>query len=137
MSISFERNGKMVNLQTFSNNEVVSYLSSRLNNGAQRFMLIAKPKFCNGVMVRYDDVYFIIHAERTYVELSFNRNDISKIKAVIEEISKWDMFSRTEKTFHVEIYEDNSYTVIFENGYATKAEYQRYFRENNIKFTDF
>ena len=56
---------------------------------------------------------------------------------VIEEITKWEKFSQTEKTFYVEIDEGNSRTIIFENGYATCGDYRRHFGNNELKITGF
>ena len=137
MSIRFSRNGKWVDLQTFSNNEVISYLTLKLNIDAPRFKLSARPKFCNGVMAKLDDTNFIIHAEKTWVELSFDKANAPKMAVVIEEITKWEKFSQTEKTFYVEIDEDSSRTIIFENGYATCGDYQRYFSNYELKITSF
>lgn len=137
MSISFERNGEWVNLHEFSNSEVISYLESKLNTDKIRFKLIATPKFCNGVMVKLDDVNFLVYADKTWIELSFERADAEKLSPVIEEITKWDKFSQTEKTFYVEIDKGNSRTIIFENGYATCSDYKNRYRNDELKFTTF
>lgn len=137
MSISFEREERWVELQTFSNKEVIEYLTSKLNAAKNRFKVSANPKFCNGVMAKFENVNFIIHAEKTWIELSFDRADTKKMSYVIEEITKWDKFSKTEKTFYVEIDEDNSCTIIFENGYATCGEYRRHFGNDKLKITPF
>ena len=136
MSISFIRNGKLVKLQTFSNDEVISYLALKLNTYVPRLKLSAKPKFCNGVMAKLDDTNFIVHAERTWVELSFDKANAPKMAVVIDEITKWEKFSKTEKTFYVEIDEDSSRTIIFENGYSTCGAYRKYFG-NAVKITSF
>lgn len=137
MSISFKRDEKWVELHEFSNNEVISYLSSELNTDKPRFKLSARPKFCNGIMAKFDDVNFIIYANKTWIELSFEMTDEEKMSEVIEKITKWDKFSETEKTFYVEIDEGNSRTIIFENGYATCGEYRRRYRNDEIKITTF
>ena len=137
MSISFERNEKWVELQTFSNNEVISYLALKLNTDVPRFKLSAKPRFCNGVMAKLNDTNFIIHAEKTWIELSFEKANSPQMAVVIEEITKWEKFSQTEKTFYVEIDEGNSCTIIFENGYATCGDYRRHFGNNELKITGF
>ena len=137
MSISFERNGKWVELQEFSNHEVGEYLVSKLNINNPRFKVVAKPKFCNGVMAKLDGVDFIIHAKKTWVEVSFNQDDAEKMSEVIEIITKWDKFSKTEKTFYVTIDDDSSRTIIFENGYAICGEYRRYFGNDELKITSF
>ena len=58
MSITWYRyrNGEKeeVTLQEFTNNEVIRYLTSKLNTNSTRFNLVAKPKFCDGVMVRLE-----------------------------------------------------------------------------------
>ena len=137
MSISFEREGKWVELQTFSNKEVIEYLTLKLNANENRFKVSANPKFCDGVMAKFEDVNFIIHADKTQIELSFDRADTEKMSYVIEEITKWDKFSKTEETFYVEIDENNSHTIIFENGYATCGDYRRHFNNDKLKITSF
>ena len=63
-----------------------------------------------------------------------------KMFDVIDAITKWDRFSKTESKFYVEIKEEKdsiySYSVIFENGYAACGEYRRKFGEK-IKITKF
>ena len=137
MSISFERNGKWVELQEFSNTDVIDYLASKLNINNPHFRVVAKPRFCNGVMAKFDDVYFVIYANKTYIELSFQQIYAEKMSEVIREITKWDKFSETENTFYVEIDENSSRTIIFENGYATCGEYRRHFRNDELKITTF
>lgn len=137
MSIGFKRSGKWVELQTFSNEEVTEYLTSKFKDNKNRFRVLAKPKFCNGVMAKFENVNFIIHAEKTWIELSFERADTEKMSHVIEEITKWDKFSKTEKTFYIEIDENNFCTIIFENGYETCEEYRRYFGNDKLKITFF
>ncbi len=138
MSISFEREEKWVELQTFSIEEVIEYLTSKLNANKNCFKVSAKPKFCKDVvMAKFEDVNFIIHAKKTWIEISFDRADTEKMSYLIEKITKWDKFSKTEKTFYVEINEDNSRTIIFENGYATCGEYRRYFGNDKLKITPF
>lgn len=78
MSIQFKRNGKWVELQTFSNNEVIDYLVSKLNADKIRLKLSAMPKLCNVVMAKFEYVNFIIHAKDTFIELSFNIADNEK-----------------------------------------------------------
>lgn len=127
MSITIERNGELVKLETFSNKDVVMYLMLTLNADEKRFKVVATPKFCNGIMAKFDDVDFIIYARNTCIELSFDKTDAKKMSYVIEKITKWDKFSKTEQSFYVEINERNSRTVIFENGYKTCGYYRRLF----------
>lgn len=108
MSVSFWRKDRWVELEYFSNSEVIVYLALRLNISKPRFKISAEPKFCNGVMVKFDDVNFIIYADKTWIELSFEQANAEKMSHVIEEITKWDKFSTTEKTFYVEIDDNNS-----------------------------
>ena len=137
MSISFKRNGKWVELETFSNNDVIGYLGSKLNINNPNLIIAARPKFCNGIMAKYDDAYFVIYANKTYIELSFQQIYAEKMSEVIETITKWDKFSKTEKTFYVEIDENIYRTIIFENGYATCGDYRRRFGDDKIKITSF
>ena len=137
MSISFKRNEKWVELEFFYNNDVIEYLDSKLNINNHCFKMAARPKICDGIMAKYDDVYFVIHANKTYIELSFQKNNAEKMSDVICEITRWDKFSKTEKTFYVEIDEGDCRTIIFENGYATCGEYRMRFGDENIKITSF
>jgi hypothetical protein len=141
MSITFERNEKWVELQCFSNKEVVRYLSVTLNANAFRFREVSKLMFGDCIMAKYDDTYFMIYADKTWIEISFDGNHREKMSEVIEAITKWDRFSKTEPTFYVEIEKGKGshtylYTVIFENGYATCGEYRRRF-DDKIKITSF
>ena len=137
MSISFSRNGKWVELQKFFINDVSEYLVSKLNVHDTRFKVVAKSKLCNCVMAQIDDVNFIIHAEYTWIELSFSRDDAKKMSEVIKIITKWDKFSKTQKTFYITIDDDCSRTIIFENGYLTCGEYRRRFENDELKITIF
>ncbi len=141
MSITLERNGKWIELQYFSNEEVVRYLAVTLNANNFRFRKVSKLKFGNSIMAKYDDAYFMIYADKTWIEMSFDGNYREKMSEVIETITKWERFSKTEPTFYVEIEEGKgshtySYTVIFENGYATCGDYRRRFGDK-IKITTF
>lgn len=133
------RNGKNeeVTVEEFTNKEVIQYLTLKLNTREPRFSLVAKPKFCDVVMVRLDDVNFLVHARHTWIELSFDQKDSKKMEEVVETLKMWDKFSKTEKTFYVEINEGTSHTIIFENGYATCGEYRRHFSKDKIKITSF
>ncbi len=71
MSISFRQNVKSVELEELSNNDVIWYLTSKLNINNPHLKIAARPKFCNGIMAIYDDVYFVIHANRTYIRVGF------------------------------------------------------------------
>lgn len=141
MSITLKRNGKWVELQYFSNKEVSRYLAITLNANIPRFREVAKLKFGNSIMAKYDDAYFMIYADKTWIEISFDGYYREKMSSVIENLTKWDRFSETESTFYVEIEEGKgshtySYTVIFENGYATCGDYRRRFGDK-IKITSF
>lgn len=142
MSITLQRNGKFVELYEFSNEEVVKYLSAKLNTKAVRFRVISKPKFGNSIMVKYDDVYFMIYAYRTCIEFSFEGIYREKMSSVIDVITEWNRFSKTQPTFYVEIEEgrgsDNySNTVIFENGFISCGEYKENFKNYEVKITKF
>lgn len=137
MSISFERKGKWVNVQTFFTKEVIEYLTSKLNTNQSHFKVSAKPKFCKCVMAKFEDVNFIICAEKTWIEISFDKANAEKMTSVIDEITKWEQFSKTEKTFYIEIEDGDSCTIIFENGYATCEEYRRHFKNSELKITIF
>lgn len=137
MSISFRQNGKSVELEELSNNDVIWYLTSKLNINNPHLKIAARPKFCNGIMAIYDDVYFVIHANRTYIELSFQKIYAPKMSEVIKAITKWNKFSKTKKTFYVEIDENSYRTIIFENGNNTCGDYRRRFGDDKIKITNF
>lgn len=135
-SVSFWREDRYVELECFSTSEVIEYLALKLNINKLRFKISAEPLFCNVVMVKFDDVNFIIYAEATWIQLSFEQENAEKMYPVIEEITKWDKFSTTEKTFYVEIDHNNSRTIMFENGYATCEQY-RIRLGDSIKITSF
>lgn len=72
MSIRFRRNGKVVELQCFSNRDVVWYLEETLNTDDLRFRVVSKLKLGNCVMAKFDDVYFMIYADKTSIEITFD-----------------------------------------------------------------
>lgn len=137
MPPSFERKGRQVP-KTFSNSEVIEYLTAKLNADRPRFKISAMPKFCNGVMAKLDDTYFIVYASNTWIEISFDRADAGKMSEVIEKFTKWGRFSEKEP-FYVEIDEESSRTIIFENGYIEPEAYKngRYFKNDKLKITFF
>ena len=134
---SFYRGERWVTLEYFSNKEVTDYLTDTLNTEKERFTVTGKPKFCGGILAEFDGVSFIIYAMQTYIELTFAKKNLDKMSEVIEKLTKWSSFSKTETTFYVEKAIDDSYTVIFENGYASCGDYRRYFHDDNLKITKF
>ena len=137
MPPSFERKGRQVP-KTFSNNEVIKYLKTKLNTDEHRFEILAKPKFCNGVLAKLDDTPFIVYANNTWIEISFDRADAEKMTPVIEKFTKWSRFSE-KQPFYVKIDEESSRTIIFENGYVEPEAYinGRYFKNDEPKITFF
>ena len=105
MSITFQRNGRWVELKEFSNEEVSRYLAETLNDATVQFREVANLKFGASIMAQYDDVHFLICAKETWIEIAFDGNDREKMSRAIETITKWDKFSETEPTFYVEIEE--------------------------------
>lgn len=137
MSVSFYRNGRWVELANFTSKETAEYLDSTLNAEEKRFAIAGEPRFCSGILAEFDGVSFIIYAKDTYIELTFAKENREKMSAVIEKITKWDKFSKTEDTFYVEKAFNESYIVIFENGDATCGDFRRYFRDDDLKITKF
>ena len=137
MSVNLERKNRFVELETFTTDDILTHLSLRLNVIDPHLRITGRPKFCNGVMAKFDNTSFIIHAEETSIELSFDKDEAFILKPVIREIMNWDKFSKTEQTFYVTIDEDNSRTIIFENGYASCEDYRRFFNGEEISITIF
>ena len=73
------------------------------------------------------------------VTLAFEKKDAEKMSPIVEQITKWEKFSDTEKRFYVNVDsdKDNTRSVIFENGYSTCGEYKRFFSNKELDFTTF
>ena len=129
--ISFERNGKKVELESFTNNDVEVYLRSKL----QHFIKMGN----NGdaTIVVYKNVKFGIYAHDSLIGLMYSVRDKEKMREVIELIKLWDKFSKTEPTFYIEFVKDEVCNIIFENGYSTIDFYKNQFPDYELKITEF
>lgn len=137
MSISFTRDGREVVLNEFSNKEVINYLNSKLNACEPRFKVVANPVLGKSIMVKFDDINFIVFANYTWIEISFEQANSKKMAVVINKITKWSRFSKKEKTFYVQFDDGDSCTIIFENGHETPAYYRERFNVDDSKITVF
>lgn len=136
--VSFLRNGKNIELNTFSSKEVVQYLKEELHK--EEFKVLAIPKWCHGILASINGTSFIIYAKfSTYIELSYNSDDIGNISKVIEAIKRWEQFTKTEEKFYVDFEdkETNTHTTIFENGYASSKAYSSRFEKYKLTITKF
>ena len=139
MAISFKRDGEWVELHEFRTEEVIHYLETKMNQKTKKFLISAKPNFGNSVMANFDGVNFIICTDGTQIELAFEKKDAEKMSPIVEQITKWEKFSDTEKRFYVNVDsdKDNTRSVIFENGYSTCGEYKRFLSNKELDFTTF
>ena len=137
MSIKVKRNGKQVELQCFSNDEIVKYLTESFNAKFLKFRLVAKTRIHHHtVMAKYRGVYFMINSKETWIELCFDKQFEEEMTDVIKAITRWSKFSHVEPTFYVEIDNESSRTIIFENGNATIEHYKERFGDE-LKITKF
>lgn len=145
MSFRIRRNGRVYEVECFSNREVVRYLDKTLNTNDLRFRQVSQLKLGDGVMAKFDDVYFMIYTDTTSIEIAFDGHYRDEMNEVIRTLIRWDRFSKTETTFYVEIEEGKdtpnySYTFVFENGYAGKYAWNwqnMAWIRGSVKITDF
>ncbi len=138
--ISFERDDRWVELETFSSEDVVNYLDKALNENQEkkRFESLATSKWCKGILASFEGTSFIIFANlSTCIEFTFNVRDFEKMSEVIEVLKKWDKFSKTEFKFICDFEEGNTHITIFENGYVSTARYKSHFHKHKLSITKF
>ena len=118
-------------LRTQWNDEVVEYLASKFNSINPRIMVLSKSVFVNATLAKFDNVSFIINAANECLELSFAKVDTDKMEPVIQEILKWDAFTKHPSRFYVKVDKDSSRSILFDTGYrqspnAFKRHFHRY-----------
>lgn len=118
------------------NNEVVEYLASKFNSVNPRLIVLSKTVFINATLAKFDNVSFIINAANECLELSFAKVDTDKMEPVIQEILKWDAFTKHSSSFYVKVDKDNSRSILFDSGerYSPNA-FKRYFHNYETEIT--
>lgn len=123
-------------LNTKWNNEVVEYLASKFNSISPRIIVLSKTVFINATLAKFDNVSFIINAANECLELSFAKVDTDKMEPVIQEILKWDAFTKHPSRFYVKVDKDTSRSILFDSGdmQGPKA-FKRYFQNYETEIT--
>lgn len=124
-------------LRTQWNEEVVEYLASKFNSINPRIIVLSKSVFINATLAKFDDVSFIINASNECLELSFAEVDTDKMELVIQEILKWDAFTKQSSRFYVKVTDGTSRSILFVSGIHQypnqfKRHFQRYETEINM-----
>ena len=124
-------------LRTQWNEELVEYLASKFNSINPRIMVLSKSVFINATLAKFDNVSFIINAANECLELSFAKVDADKMEPVIQEILKWDAFTKYSSRFYVKVTKDTSRSILFVSGihqYSNqfKRHFQKYETEINL-----
>ena len=116
------------------NEEVVEYLASKFNTNNPRITVLHETLFTNATLAKFDDVTFIINAACGYLELSFQRSDAQKMEHIIQEILKWDAFTKHSSRFYVMVNKELSRSIIFDNGrYQGPNGYKQFFHRYEIE----
>lgn len=116
------------------NEEVVEYLASKFNTINPRLIVLSKTVFINATLVKFDNVSFIINASNEILELSFAKVDADKMEPVIQEILKWDAFTKNARRFCVKVDKDTSRSMLFDTGErASTNAYKRHFERYEIE----
>ena len=98
------------------NEEVVEYLAARFNSVNPRIIVLSKSVFINATLAKFDEVSFIVNAAGECLELSFAKVDIDKMDSVIQEILKWDAFTKHSSRFFVKVDKETSRSILFDTG---------------------
>jgi len=98
------------------NEEVVEYLASKFNSVNPRLIVLSKTVFINATLAKFDNVSFVINAAGECLELSFAKVDTDKMDSVIQEILKWDAFTKHSSRFYVKVDKDTSRSILFASG---------------------
>ena len=110
------------------NDEVVEYLASKFNTINPRIIVLSKTVFINATLAKFDNVSFVINAAGECLELSFAKVDTDKMDSVIQEILKWDAFTKHPSRFYVKVDKDTSRSILFDSGvYQSPNGFKRYF----------
>ena len=123
------RNGELVKLRKFQNEDVVEYLSLTLGDD---FQVIFHSYFGKLTLAMYKDVYFGIHAKETLIELSYNSRSIIDMLEVIDVMRKWRRFREGGSAFYVDGEKDTTHYTIFEIGYSSFGTYDLIFNAKPI-----
>lgn len=123
-------------LRTQWNDEVVEYLASKFNSINPRIIVLSKAAFINATLAKFDDVSFIINAANDCLELSFAKVDTDKMEPIIQEILKWDAFTKHTDRFYVRVDKDTSRSILFnsDNRQSPNA-FKRYFHNYKTEIT--
>ena len=110
------------------NEEVVEYLASKFNSVNPRIIVLSKTVFINATLAKFDNVSFVINAAGECLELSFAKVDTDKMDSVIQEILKWDAFTKYPSRFYVKVDKDTSRSILFDTGvYQGPNGFKRHF----------
>ncbi len=110
------------------NEEVVEYLASKFNSVNPRIIVLSKTVFINATLAKFDNVSFVINAAGKCLELSFAKVDTDKMDSVIQEILKWDAFTKYSSRFYVKVDKDTSRSILFDTGvYQGPNGFKRHF----------
>ena len=111
------------------NEEVIEYLASKFNSINPRIIVLSKSVFINATLAKFDNVSFVINAAGECLELSFAKVDADKMESVIQEILKWDAFTKHPSRFCVKVDADTSRSILFDSGkYQSSGQFKRYFK---------
>ncbi len=110
------------------NEEVVEYLASKFNSVNPRIIVLSKTVFINATLAKFDNVSFVINAAGECLELSFAKVDTDKMDPVIQEILKWDAFTKHPSRFYVKVDKNTSRSILFDTGvYQGPNGFKRHF----------
>ena len=116
-------------LRTMWNNEVIEYLATKFNSVNPRLIVLSKTVFINATLAKFDNVSFIINAANECLELSFAKVDTEKMEPIIQEILKWEAFTKHSSRFYVKVDKDTSRSILFDSGNRQGPNgYKWYFR---------
>jgi len=123
-------------LRTQWNDEVIEYLVSKFNSSTPRIVVLCKSVFLNSTLVKFDGVSFVINAANECLELSFAKVDDDKMQPVIQEILKWDAFTKSSTRFYVTVDKEYARSILFDSGYLqTPQKFKNFFRYYETKIT--
>ena len=118
------------------NKEVVEYLASKFNSVNPRIIVLSKTVFINATLAKFDNVSFVINAAGECLELSFAKVDTDKMDSVIQEILKWDAFTKHPSRFYVKVDNDTSRSILFDSGYIQHPnQFKRHFHKYQTEVT--
>ena len=117
-------------LRTQWNEEVVEYLASKFNSSNPWLIVLSKSVFVNATLAKFGNVSFIINAANECLELSFAEVDAEKMEPVIQEILKWDAFTKHSSRFYVKVTNGTSRSILFDSGiHQYPNEFKRHFQK--------